>query len=159
VGDEAMDFLMGGGVPPARFAAKGAKISGVVTAMEKQQQRSLDTGELLTWEDGAPRYQIVITLQTTERDPEVPGDSGLRKLYAKGQLQAAIRDAVRASGHIGSLIRGVLHVQYFADGEPPKRGFTAPKQYRAKFDPPAPVEFDREPGDESEEQPPPPERW
>ena len=159
MGDEALDFLMGGGIPPVRFAAKGAKVSGIVTAMEKQQQRNLDTGEPMCWEDGNPKWQIVITLQTSERDPEIPGDNGLRKLYAKGQMQAAIRDAVRASGHIGTLVRGVLVVQYYADGEASKRGFNPPKQYRARFEPPAPVEFDREPGDESEEQPPPPERW
>ena len=129
-------FLMGGGVPGAKFEAIGAKITGIVERIEMQQQTAFGTGEPLWWDDEEtrPRMQMVVTMLTQLQ--ETPDDDGMRKLYIRGQMTKAVADAVKKAGRKGIEEGAELAVQYFADEPPPKRGFNPIKQYRAKYDPP-----------------------
>ena len=143
---EAMDFLMSAGVPTASFNGPiGTTHRGEILAMEKRQQRDLDTNEPAFWEDGQPKWEIVFTIDTGVIDPSIENDDGVRKLYAKGQMLNAIRSAVKASGYRGDMVGGTLAVKYAADGPQKKRGFNPPKQYRAKFDPPVETDMLGEP--------------
>ena len=87
---------------PMSTAAKSDSVrfttKGQVVAAESRQQTDYTSGEPLTWDDGNPRMQLVITLATDERDPDDPTDDGHRNLYAKGKLLDAIRQALKAAG-------------------------------------------------------------
>ncbi|MFB7219374.1 hypothetical protein [Streptomyces sp. NPDC056227] len=131
----ANDFLMGGGgAPSASFPTPGTKIGGTITEQPTvQQQRDLD-GKPKFWDDGNPQMQLVVTIQTEQRDPSIEDDDGRRRLFVKGQMKNAVADAVRAAGAPGLQVGGTLDVAYTHDGVP-KRGFNAPKQYAARYTP------------------------
>lgn len=138
--DAVNDFLMnsGGGAPSASFPVIGTVWRGTILKSEVRQQSEPD-GTLKTWPDGNPMMQIVITIQTEERDAAIDDDDGKRRLFVKGQMQEAVRDAVIASGAKGLELGGTIAVAYIADGVPKQRGFSAPKQYRAEYAPPSPT--------------------
>jgi hypothetical protein len=137
---DANAILMGGG-KSFGFAAVGDKITGTITAFEAAPQTDIQTGEIKRWSDGNPMLQVIVTLATDLN--EEPGDDGARRIYLKGSKPTtslgAVKAAVRAAGATGLEIGGTLAVAYTGDGEPTQRGYTAPKQYAAKFTPPAPV--------------------
>lgn len=143
--NEALKQLMSTGVPSAKFHTIGTTVSGKVTHFERTQQRDLD-GNLKTWDDGGPMWQFVFTVETEDRDPAIEDDDGTRKIYAKAQMERAIRAAIKASGHQGDIEGGILHVRYSGDGVKTKAAFNAPKEYEAKFEPPKQTDaFDDEP--------------
>ena len=85
----------------------GARVSGTITETYpyKRQKRDYDTGELMTWDDGNPREQFVVTLQTDlDAGPDEDGlpDDGRRRVYFDKPSdlmrvsQAAIRKAWRS---------------------------------------------------------------
>lgn len=127
------DLLMGSGAPSCTFPEIGTVWKGQVLAKETQQQRDFTTGEPKFYDDGNPMQQVCITLQTDARDPERDGDDGVRKLYVRGQMLAAVREAVKAAGAPTVEIGGTLAVQYIGDGEPQKRGMNPPKQFKAQY--------------------------
>lgn len=134
--NDALAYLMSAGVPSASFLEIGTVHAGQIESYEKTQQRDLDTNEPKVWPDGQPMWQIVFTIQTDERDDQIDGDDGLRKIYAKAQMLNAIREAVKTSGHAGDLVGGKLAVKYVRQEQPKKRGYSGPKVYAAKFEPP-----------------------
>jgi hypothetical protein len=131
----ADDFLMGGGgAPSAKFPTPGTVIGGRITEKPTvEQQRDIKTGEKKFWSDGNPMMQLVVTVQTDQRDPEIDEDDGRRRLFVKGQMKNAIADAVRTAGARGLEVGGTLTVTYTHDGQVTQRGFSAPKQYRAEY--------------------------
>lgn len=139
------DFLLGGGGKSAKFETVGAKITGTITVRpELRQQTDMVSGLPETWDGGDPKMQLVVSLQTDERDPEDPDDDGVRKVYVKGSkkpesksLHAAIAQAVREAGAKGLEIGGRLTVTYVGDGVPTTRGFNPPKHYEASYVPAA----------------------
>ena len=132
-------FIAGTGSPSAKFDVIGKTVRGTVTDFEITQARDIDTGNPATWPDGNPKMQLVITLATDERDPSIEDDDGTRRIFAKkpsGMLKA-ISEALKTAGaklEVGA----VLAVQYTGDGEPTKRGFNAPKNYKAQINPAPP---------------------
>ncbi len=146
--NEALNDLLNTGVPSVSFAkAKaGTIVSGRVLKLEKVQQRDMQTKEPLFWKDGNPKWQYVFTLATELRDPESEVDDGTRKLYAKGQMEKAIRDAIRGSAHRGDVEGGMLAVKFVKEQPAQTRGFNPQKVYAARFEPPAQTdEFQGEP--------------
>jgi hypothetical protein len=138
----ASSFLTSGGIASFKFDKIGAEVSGRILSLDLQQQKDFESGELLFWKDGAPRQQVRIVIETQERDPDIFDDDGSRAIYAKGGLQAAVRDAVRKSGAKTIEVGGHLTVSYVDDGEAPRRGLNAAKIYRATYvaGPPEPPE-------------------
>ena len=145
--DDATDFLLGGEkVRSAKFETVGDTVKGTILDAQVRQQTDISTGELLTWDDGKPKQQLVITLQTDIREDVVIGedpDDGRRRIYVKGSTKAesksmtvAVRDALRTAGAQRLDIGATLAVRYTGDGVATTRGFTAPKQYAAKYEPP-----------------------
>jgi hypothetical protein len=137
--NDALEYLMGG-APTLSFKELGTVHKGKIRSYEKTQQRDMDSGSPKVWENGEPMWQIVFTLETDERDPELDGDDGVRRLFAKAQMLTAIRDAIRKSGHRGDVKGGVLAVKYQEDGPAKTRGFNPPKVYAARFEAPVQTE-------------------
>jgi hypothetical protein len=134
--DDFNAFLMGGGTTSAKFATPGTSVTGVIDRQpEIQQQTDFTTGEAKFWGDGKPMQQMQVVLKTAEQDG--PDDEGLRAIYVKGNMQKAVRDAVRASGARGLEVGGTLTVTYTGDGESTKRGMNPPKVYTASYTPAA----------------------
>lgn len=128
------NILMGGGIPSAKFEELGTTRKGVITNVESVQQRDYDNDELLFWDDGQPRMQVVVTMATDDRDPDVEDDDGIRKLYIKGQMTKAVRDACRKAGSPGGLeLGGTLAVKWDHSLEPKKKGMSGAKQYVAQY--------------------------
>lgn len=128
------DFLLAGGIAAAKFPTIGTTVKGTVVASEVTQQTDFATGELKFWDKDKqqPKMQAVITLQTDERDPAIEDDDGQRKLYVKGQMTAALRDALKAVGAKLD-IGGTLAVKYVED-KPVDKG-NPQKIYRAQYKP------------------------
>lgn len=130
------DFLLSGGVPSAKFPAVGTTVKGTVVSSVVTQQTDFTSNKPKFYDDGNPMMQVVITLQTDERDPAVDGDDGLRKIYVRGQMTAAVREALRNAG-AKLAVGGTLAVQYTGDKPAEKPGLNPAKVYRAQYAPPA----------------------
>lgn len=130
---DANAFLMGGGIPAATFPQLGFVIRGTVESWETTQQTDFDSKAPLFWDDGKPRLQVVVTMQTDLRDPEITDDDGKRKLYVKGQMQVAVRDAIKAAGRPGLEVGATLAVQFASEEPSQKRGANPKKVYRAQY--------------------------
>jgi len=130
-------WLLGSGVPSAKFDTIGKTVAGRITEQpEVRQQTDFDTGGPKTWDNGDPMMQLVVTLATDERDPDIEDDDGTRRLYVKGNMQQAVAAAVR--GARSKLeIGGRLSVTYTGDDEPKKRGMSGAKRYTASYTPAA----------------------
>ena len=132
--DDVNDFLESGGIPSAAFENIGDNWRGQVVRAVKVQSRDFETGEAQTWDDGSPKYQLNVDIQTDIRNPDISGDDGVRRLFVRGGMLQAIRQALR-----GAKARlepgGWLDVTYTGDGTPTRRGLRAPKIYSAKYEP------------------------
>jgi hypothetical protein len=137
---DANDLLMGGGVKSAAFPDQqyGHTVGGVIARQPQvRQQTDFDSGKPKFFDNGDPMMQIVVQVQTDLRDPNDSTDDGVRAFYLKGQMQAAVRDAVREAGARGLEVGGTLHVRYLRD-EPNSRGRGKDKKvYAAKYTAPA----------------------
>lgn len=134
----ANDLLMGSGSKSAAFPTIGTSVSGrIVREPKAQQQTDPKDGSFKTFANGDPMMQLVVQIQTDERDATDADDDGIRALYVKGKMLAAVRDAVKAAGAKGLEVGGELTVTYVADGEKTNKAFNAPKLYTATYRPPA----------------------
>lgn len=134
-------FLLGGGGKSASFPTIGASVTGTIAATPQVRQQTDMSGNPLHWENGDPRLQLVVALQTELR--EDPDDDGIRNLYVKGSkdpksqsLHAAVAAAVQKSGAKGLELGGRLTVTYVGDGVASTRGFNPPKKYEARYERP-----------------------
>lgn len=137
---EEIEGFFAGGAKSAKFpdGAIGTVIGGeIVEEPELRQQRDYDTDELVFYADGKPAMQMVIVVQAQEPDGD---DDGRRAFYARGQLKAAIGDALRKTGERVPRRGGQLWVKLTGEepvqlrnGKPGK-----PKKiHAAKYTPPA----------------------
>jgi hypothetical protein len=131
------DLIMGGGAPSVKWPTPGTKVVGEIVNLTTAQQTDKETGDLKFWKDGRPKMQVVATLQTDERDPEILDDDGQRRLFVSSwRMRNAIADAIRAAGARGLEVGGKLAVQ-FTDTEDAGTSIPA-KRYVAQYKPPAP---------------------
>jgi hypothetical protein len=139
---DVMDFINGGGTktPSATFKAVGDAVVGTILDFAVQQSRDFKTNDPEWWDDAKtePKRQLVITLQTEERDASIADDDGRRRVFAKkpGNLLQAISDALAASG---SKIAegGRLAVRFTGEKPHENPRFSAIKEYAAAYEPPA----------------------
>jgi hypothetical protein len=136
VHDEVNDLLTGGGAPAAKFPTIGTLTKGVVLRAEARQQRDMN-GVPKCWDDGNKMMEVVITLQTDERDPAIDQDTGSRNLYVRGKMLDAVRTALKQAGGAQLEVGGTLAVKYIGDGTA-RPGLTAPKLFQAQYARPAP---------------------
>lgn len=137
---QAIEDFFSGGAKAAKFEerAYGSVIGGEITADPvMRQQRDYETDELMTYPDGNPMMQMLVTVQA---QPPSDDDDGQRTFYIRGQLKSAVGDALRKAGEKAPRRGGQLWVKYVSD-EPVtlkngKRG-NDKKIYAAKYEPPA----------------------
>jgi hypothetical protein len=131
---DANDLLMGGGVKSAKFDTIGTTVGGrIVRPPQKRQQTDFDNGKPKFYEDGEPMMQIVVHVQTDQRDPTDAADDGVRAIYLRGQLMPTVRDAVKLAGGRGLEVGGELHVT-FTSTEKNSRGRGQDKKvYGARY--------------------------
>lgn len=95
--------LLAGNSAKAYFGANsqpGDTVTGVIEKIETTQVNDFQTKQPAFWNDGRPKEQIHVIIQTQLRDPSVDDDDGRRSLWIKGwgiQLKA-FRDACRQAG-------------------------------------------------------------
>lgn len=126
------EILSGGGAPAAKFPTPGTTIKGTISDAIRSQQTDLD-GKPKTWDDGNPRMQLVITVQTDERDSSLDDDDGVRRIFVKGQMLSALKEALKKASVKTIEVGGTIAVQYAKDGDPTKVGFNAPKVYVVQY--------------------------
>jgi hypothetical protein len=143
--DEFSEFLMGGGGKSFAFDEMGNTVTGTIVAQAKRQQTDLETGEPQFWNNGEPKYMLVITLATKLSDTD--DDDGTRNVYLRGgnytavkgkgaASLVAVRDAVKRAGAQTTEIGGTLTLSYSGEGKAANRAFNAPKLYSAEYAPP-----------------------
>lgn len=95
--------LLAGNSAKAYFDANsqpGDAVTGVIEKIETTQVNDFQTKQPAYWNDGRPKEQIHVIIQTQLRDPSVDDDDGRRSLWIKGwgiQLKA-FREACRQAG-------------------------------------------------------------
>lgn len=129
-------FLMSSGIKSFKFEQVNATAKGPILSLEMQQQRDIKDNTPKWWDDAKsqPMMQLRVVLKTDERDGD--DDDGARAIYVRGQMQQAVRDAVKAAGANVIEEGGILAVQYTGNGTASKPGFNPPKEYRAQYAPP-----------------------
>ncbi len=129
------DSFFGDSAKSAKFETIGDTVGGPITHIgEARQQTDFKTGKPLTWDDGSPRMQLPVTVQTNLRDGSDFNDDGKRTLYVKGDMKKAIGQALRQA-NAKMAIGGTLTVTF--SGEEPTAG-RPKKLYTATYAPPAP---------------------
>jgi hypothetical protein len=131
---DANAFLMTSSVRSFKFERHSDTAKGTIASLDMQQQRDLKTGAPKNWDDGRPMMQLRVVLATDAHDDDE--DDGLRAVYVRGQMQQAVRDAIKGAGVSIIEAGGILAVQYVGNGEKTNPAFNPPKQYRAKYEPP-----------------------
>lgn len=134
-------LLVGDGGKWTKFAAHGDKVQGTIVNVETRQQTTLE-GELKSWDNGDPMWEVVVTLQTTEDDGD--DDDGIRKVALSGSKKYASKakaaaDALKAAGATALEVDATFGLAYTGDGEPAKRGYSPPKLFAATYKAPAPA--------------------
>lgn len=125
-----------GGAASISFAAdkgyvRGTFRGGLVLEKKIVPQTKMGTGEVIRWDDGTPREQMVLTLQTAERaDPQ---DDGKRQIFIKGDAVRACREALSAVKS-PDIDPGGWYYQAWVDEKPAKKqGYTNQKVYKSIY--------------------------
>jgi hypothetical protein len=121
-------FMSEGGskYPALKFENVNDIHTGRVVEVKKLEDRDPD-GNVKTWPNGDTRFVFVFTVENN-------GEFG--NIWARGNMVKAIREAAQAAG-LSTMIGANLTVKYSGDGEK-KKGFNAPKLYKAKVEAPKP---------------------
>lgn len=141
-----MSFDIGGAEGNAfSFERIGDSVTGKILTLEEVQQTDMETGEPAFWNGNVnqPKMMYRVTLQTELRNDD--SDDGKRSVYLRGSRKpesksslAAVLSAVRQATGGTALDPGAsLTLTYSGDGVPSKRGYNAPKQYEARYQPAA----------------------
>lgn len=133
VGDDVNDFLESGGIPGASFENVGDSWRGQVVRAKKVQSRDFETREAQTWDDGTPKFELQIDIQTDVRNPDISGDDGIRRLFVRSNMLQAVRSALRTANQ-RLQPGGWLEVTHTGLGTPTRRGLKAPKLYTATYE-------------------------
>lgn len=131
----------------------GYTLTGVVTEIAEVAQTDMATGKPEYWDDGKPKMQVRVLVQTDLREEKVDDDGtvtpaaeddGIRALYARGGKAVGpkggrtMKEAISAAS-VKYKLRvkpGVkLTVKFLEEGSAPKPGFDKPKLYVAKIEP------------------------
>lgn len=134
------DEFLSGGIVSAKFDAIGTVHQGTIMDYVVQQQRDIRTHEPKFWQDGQPCEQMVITIQTDERDQSIDDDNGQRRLYINrpSGMYTALTKAIKISGGKFA-VGGTVAFKYTSNGTPTQKGYNPPKNYVAKYTPPGGV--------------------
>jgi pyruvate/2-oxoglutarate dehydrogenase complex dihydrolipoamide acyltransferase (E2) component len=122
--------LINGAAKAFKFDAIGTVAQGTVVNWVVKQVTKMGSGELEFFPSGDPKWQIIVTLQTTMR--EDADDDGRRALYVKSFMFKAVKDAIAATGAEDFEQGGYLTVVHTELGQPEK-GMSPPKLFSAEY--------------------------
>lgn len=140
--DDANSVLRGPRDPAISFKNIGDSITGVLVDADVAPVTD-PKGEVQVDKNGNVKKQVIYTLQTDLRDPEIEDDNGKRRLFAKWAIQKAISEFLAENGlaQTGLQEGGTLTVT-FVKTEPAKtRGYNDTKLYEASYVPPGPKQL------------------
>ena len=144
--DPVNDALMSSGrTKSASFEKEGDFVSGTILSRDYRQQTEYGSNEPLFWDDGKPRMQIVLRVQTPDQDNEE--DDGVRGVYIKNpsQMWQATKDAVEAAGADGMHVGGIISIKYVGMRKSPKNPKFTQKVYEVGYRPPTSRDDDAPP--------------
>ena len=125
------------GAPAFPYEAYDDTCDGILNDYYMRQTFIYQTTTLDFWPDGNPKMELVLVVDIGETGDH---DTTERRLFAKkgGAMWKALQEALRESG--APLERGGrIKMRYTEDGTPKVKGHKPPKQYKAKWTPPAKV--------------------
>jgi hypothetical protein len=136
---DANMLLSGPRQPIAKFDRIGDVVTGTLLDAEVAPVTS-PTGETQVDKNGNPKQQIIYTLQTDERDPEIEDDDGKRRVFAKWAIQRAISTCLAESGlaKVGLQEGGTLSIKFSGTQKASQRGYSDIKLYEASYTAPPP---------------------
>lgn len=131
---DANMLLSGPRQPIAKFDRIGDSVTGTLLDAEVAPVTS-PTGETQMDKNGNPKQQIIYTLQTDERDPEIEDDDGKRRVFAKWAIQRAISTCLAESGlaKVGLQEGGTLTIKFSGTQKASQRGYSDIKLYEASY--------------------------
>jgi len=125
------------GVPSAfkKETPIGTSVEGKIVEADVQQVTNYEDGRPEFWDDGAPKQQLRIIVETNMRDPQRQDDNGHRAVYVKwwGDPRKALVQAVKQAGDNDVRAGGYFKATYTGDGEPPNPRLNAPKLYAYEY--------------------------
>lgn len=141
---QSAEQFLSGGAPTQKFPREGFTWGGTVESWEMAQQTDMETGELLFWNDGKPRMQLVMNMQgeatgitwetNAYKQVALPDDDGSRRLFVKGNLQKAVAKAIKDAK--ATLEPGAyLEVTRGSDLPPKKKGQSGAHTFKAVWTP------------------------
>lgn len=128
-----MSNLFDTGSKGLKFSTIGTSHQGTVTSepMERQQTE-YGTGKPAVWPSGEPKLQVLVDLQTEEKDD--PDDDGERTLYvSSNSMKHAIGKAIRDAGAKDLEVGGTLTVTYTGNDPQSKNPANPKKLYTAQY--------------------------
>ncbi len=132
------DFLNGSTSRPLiKLNNPGSKLVFDLIEARLVQERDFDTGQLVTWDDGKPKKQIVLDVHidwAASHDISV-GKDGQQEpegsYYVRYTCQLALQQACEAAGvRLSEVGRGAI--ARTPDGVPKKQGLNPPQQFAAQ---------------------------
>lgn len=143
----AFDFFAPRASHSWKFTNPGDTHTGTITEVsDARQATEFGSNEPAYWdrEKTRPKMQVVVTLDTAERDPQDANDTGKRTLWVvedgrSGSILSAIRQAVHQAGAGTIDIGGQLTVTFSGFDPNSKNPANPRKIYAASYVPPAPA--------------------
>lgn len=128
-----MSNLFDTGSKGLKFPTIGTSHSGTITSEPRErQQTEFSTGQPAVWPSGEPKMQILVDLQTEEKDD--PDDDGERTLYVSSNgMKHAIGKAIRDAGAKDLEVGGTLTVTYTGNDPQSKNPQNPKKLYTAQY--------------------------
>lgn len=117
----------------ARFAAVGDHVTGIVSAVPYERQKTkFGTNQPDFYDNGDPKMQILVPLSTEERD--TAEDDGERILYVSSHnMRRAISSAIRDAGALDLEVGGKLTVTFTGFDPNSKNPANPAKLYTAAY--------------------------
>lgn len=134
-----MSFFAPKASTSAKFHNVGDTVSGTISEIsDPMQARKYDDGSPDFWPSGDPVMQVKVTLDTSQRDPQITDDDGKRALWVKqsSQVLYAIQNALKAAGADDLKVGGFLTVTYSGDDPNSKNPRNPKKLYQARYEGP-----------------------
>ena len=143
--DPVNDILGGRGGRSASFKEHGDKVEGEILRYDTFQRRDIISKAPLSWPDGNPKMNIVISVQTV--DIEDDDDDGIRNIYINipSQPLTALRQALSKARVRGIAEGGYLVATFVSTDKPSGVGLSGQKQFAYEYA--APVQVNHLPAD------------
>lgn len=118
------DLLFGSGAKSYSFKTIGETLEGILVGKDAQHKTDFVTKEKKYYSDGNAIYQLVLTLKTELRNPEIEDDDGTRRVFCSPQLKTEVARAISAAGGkaltLGAKFRITFVREVPAQGNPKK---------------------------------------